>query len=528
MRRKVGLCSFLTLVIVAAMIHYGSSVFLDVTVATDKPSYVLRESVQVSGTVTYEGQLVEDGLVGIWVEDPLGVGMVMRTIPTGTDLFGNWGVEVISVTLCEDDETPIEEAERGKFAYFLATVANRGDYKRDVVVTINAYDNAFIPVGGAVAQTTITGGNTTTSMVSIWIEKWASVGNAVAYANAYDVNRYPYCPEKAGNFTIIESEYEKPLHDPIPEQPVHNGTYETRFRLPSNPHPGTYEVKARAWYFGFKASVTTTFFVEDIDAYPWPSFTAEPPLAGPNCTIRFDGSFSSPEGYNDTIISCRWEFGDGHSLEGPFSSKSVVEYSYIHIGNYTVTLNVTDSEGFWNTTSKPVSIAEIHDVAITSIQCPDEVYSDWQLTIKVQVKNKGTFTETFSVTVYYDSSIIATTNVVDLASHGERTVGFEWDTTGLPLYVYYTVSAEAEIVINETVTEDNSLVYGDVKVKGLGDIDGDRDIDIYDVIVVCGVYGLESGDKNWDIRADLYPDGIIDIYDVVEICSRYGEEYPSP
>lgn len=521
MAKKFGSCLFLMFMMIAAMTQCRSSQFLDITVTTNEPSYVLREIVQICGNVTYENQLVDDGLVGIHIKDSLGASLVRRTIPTGTALSGNWGVEVTSVILCKSDETPIDEAKRGKFAYFLITVINNRASSRDVIITINVYDNVLIPLGAGAMQTTIAAGKVITCLYSIWIERWASVGKALACANVYDVDGYPFSPEKVGNFTIIISEYEEAPHDSPPEQPVHNGTYEMQFRLSPEPHPGIYEVRVRASYHGWKASATTTFLVEDTVAPPWASFTAEPPMAGPNRTIRFDGSFSSPEGYNDTITSCMWDFGDSQNSTG-----IIVEHSYPDLGNYTVTLNVTDSEGFWNTTSKLISVREIHDVALTSIECPDEVYSNWLVTVTVSVKNKGTFMETFNVTVYYNSSIRAIKTVTDLDPLGETILNFHWNTTGLPLYANCTVTAQADILINETVTEDNSLAYGPVLVKGLGDIDGDRDVDIYDIILLCQAYGSKSGDENWDIRADIIPNGEIDIYDVVKFCDLYGKIYP--
>jgi hypothetical protein len=55
-----------------------------------------------------------------------------------------------------------------------------------------------------------------------------------------------------------------------------------------------------------------------------------------------------------------------------------------------------------------------------------------------------------------------------------------------------------------------------------GDIYGNGEVDIYDIVKMCGAYDSQPGDKNWDERCDLDSNGVIDIYDVVYMCARYG------
>jgi len=55
------------------------------------------------------------------------------------------------------------------------------------------------------------------------------------------------------------------------------------------------------------------------------------------------------------------------------------------------------------------------------------------------------------------------------------------------------------------------------------DLNHNNIIDIYDVVMVTGIYGSREGDPNFNATRDLYPDGIINIYDVVKVTGRYGE-----
>ena len=70
------------------------------------------------------------------------------------------------------------------------------------------------------------------------------------------------------------------------------------------------------------------------------------------------------------------------------------------------------------------------------------------------------------------------------------------------------------------------MTYGPVKMKMLGDINGDRKIDIIDVVAATSIYGSREGDPNWNPECDVAsPWGVIDILDVVVITSRYGQTY---
>jgi len=58
--------------------------------------------------------------------------------------------------------------------------------------------------------------------------------------------------------------------------------------------------------------------------------------------ITFNASSSVPNG--GFIVEFRWNFGDGSEVEFGM----IVQHKYVKMGEYTVSLNVTDSEGEWN------------------------------------------------------------------------------------------------------------------------------------------------------------------------------------
>lgn len=98
-----------------------------------------------------------------------------------------------------------------------------------------------------------------------------------------------------------------------------------------------------------------------------------------------------------------------------------------------------------------------HDIAVTSVTpSQTSVKSGEIVNITVVVKNNGTVNETFNVTLYYDSTLIETQNVTDLASGANNTLLFFWNTTNVDAGTY-TIIATASTVSGETDTEDNTL-----------------------------------------------------------------------
>ena len=503
----------------------SSSDELNVTVTTDKSNYKQRDIVIISGNVTYEGNLVNDGFVAIEVRDPKKT-MLTRTLPLSTNSSENFYIEVKELYPCDDTATPVSAVERGerKYIYVLLKVRNNAIIDKEVYITISIVDKNFIPLAFYMENKIIMAGTTLVSMPKLDLPNWASLGTAYIYANVYtnlpSNGGRPLCPEACSQLTIVESFYVDPLpENNTSQQTTENGTYQMKMRLPPDTLPGTYVIDAVAWYEGSKCSASTIFFTEVVPSPPWPAFAIKPPVAGPNYTITFDASPSSPEGYNDTITNYYWDFGDGTKATG-----IRVQHSYLHLGNYTVTLNVTDSEGFSNITSKTVNIAIIHDIAALKIDCITTIYDNWIVYVKVTVKNKGTIPENFNLTLYCNNTQVLQELInLDIQQTAELTL--EWNTTGIEILSHYFLKVQLDVLENETNIEDNLIVFGPINVFKLGDVNGDRVIDIYDVTSVCVTYGRSEQDSNWIVLTDLVRDGIIDIYDVVTVCVLYGLEY---
>jgi hypothetical protein len=178
-------------------------------------------------------------------------------------------------------------------------------------------------------------------------------------------------------------------------------------------------------------------------------------------------------------------------------------------------------DGFFATLIRDVAIV---DVKVTS---NNVVYAGRIVTINVTAMNRGNMTtETFDVTAYYDANPIGTQSIT-LGPWSNGTLIFYWNTSGLTPCDNFTISAYAHPVPYEINLGNNNFVDGWVMIKMLGDIDGDGDVDIYDVVATVNAYGSKPGDPNWNPDCDLaQPWDFINIFDIVTVCSMYGKSCP--
>jgi len=78
-------------------------------------------------------------------------------------------------------------------------------------------------------------------------------------------------------------------------------------------------------------------------APPFAFFTYSPTTPVPNESITFDASSSyDPDG---NVTSYTWDFGDGNIT---YTTVNIITHTYLSLGNYSVSLTVTDNHGFTN------------------------------------------------------------------------------------------------------------------------------------------------------------------------------------
>jgi hypothetical protein len=166
----------------------------------------------------------------------------------------------------------------------------------------------------------------------------------------------------------------------------------------------------------------------------------------------------------------------------------------------------------------------IRDIAITNIETELNIaYAGWPVRINVTVKNEGNLTETFSLKVCYDANLIDTKIITDLNPSMGITITFVWNTSSAPPCHDYIISAEVAPLPYEINTANNILTDGTIKIKLMGDINGDRIVDMTDINVFLEAYGAIPIHPRWNLDADLYRDRKIDMTDLILILNNFGK-----
>jgi hypothetical protein len=255
---------------------------------------------------------------------------------------------------------------------------------------------------------------------------------------------------------------------------------------------------------------------------PIASLTYSPPFPKPGETVIFNASASTPDG--GTIVSYHWDFGDGNITA---TTDPIITHTYAFSGLYNVTLTIIDSEGLTDSTWKTIYVFT-RDIAIVDVTpSTDQIYIGRTISINVTILNEGEVTETFNVILYYNitaGDIIGTQTVMNLLPGEHRTLTFIWNTTGVKPCYNYRITAYAIPVVGETDIADNTMSSSTlVKVKLLGDINGDGKVDIFDVRSIALCFGSYPGDPKWNPDYDLNQSGGIDMFDIRLAAKNFGK-----
>jgi hypothetical protein len=167
----------------------------------------------------------------------------------------------------------------------------------------------------------------------------------------------------------------------------------------------------------------------------------------------------------------------------------------------------------------------IRDVAVTNV-VPDVVwaYQGWIVKINVTAMNKGNLSETFTVDVYYEpSNLIGTLTFTNLAPSATETQTVQWNTLPVPYCHNYTIWAQASAVPYEKNLADNTFTDGKVKIRIMGDTNGDGKVDGKDIAVVAAAFNSKPGDLRWNADADFNRDSKVDGRDIAIIARYYGK-----
>ncbi|MDH5482888.1 MAG: PKD domain-containing protein [Candidatus Bathyarchaeota archaeon] len=146
-----------------------------------------------------------------------------------------------------------------------------------------------------------------------------------------------------------------------------------------------------------------------------------------------------------TTISFAWDTTS--VLPGTYSIVAEADSSY----------EISESDETNNVCTSPSTVKiVIHDIAILGqTPSPTVVVQGEIVTISVVVKNEGTEPETFTVSCYYNDTLLETKTITNLPSSTTQTLSFLWNTSEVPPATYF-INTQASVIPGEKDTSDNA------------------------------------------------------------------------
>ena len=173
---------------------------------------------------------------------------------------------------------------------------------------------------------------------------------------------------------------------------------------------------------------------------PVAEFTFSPAIALPGRSISFNATASRATNANAVIQQYSWQWGD-ESIPSS-TTANVTSHVYRNVGNRTVTLTVTDSDGISWSKSLTVPVIAVYIQLIAgqiTIEPKFGVHPGDIVKIIANVINNGSIAESSNMTIAVEGRLLghqATQSFSVGPFHQAISVTVTWDTTGYVARVY--------------------------------------------------------------------------------------------
>jgi hypothetical protein len=190
--------------------------------------------------------------------------------------------------------------------------------------------------------------------------------------------------------------------------------------------------------------------------------------------------------------------------------------------------NALSENGFKLDLVPQKSFPELHNQKIEYIILQKTIVGQgMNVTIQVVVSNQEFTLETSKLGIYAWN--VTTINITEqnfaLRSKAETTVSYKWTTTSIP-YNYYRIDTYAFPLPGETFTNDNTLHNGRIMITIPGDVNGDRTVDVFDVLKIkYHRSGPPPGPGGYNTNVDVNDDGTIDVFDILIAKAYLGQSW---
>jgi PKD repeat protein len=507
-----------------------ASSVLAITANMDLQNYRQRQKATLSGAVTIDGSPATNFLVLVEVSNPSPYGFnSFRTLQVGNPA-GPWSVNISSISLQDSNRNPIDTIKAGSMMYVGMNVYNLQSTTLNIYATTTVYDANMVAIGQNFWTGSVDPVQPAGLTFPMQVPTSATSGQAVIIGCVYSdepVNGgFAYCPEKAFYYYLSRTQTGLLGITQPPQPPPQNtpGAYVDPIRLSTAPRPGTYSVYVMGQSSpAVKSSATTSFTVQSTTGIPpQASFAYWPSAPSVNKTVSFDASSSTPEGYNDIITRYEWDFGDGtpHLVRTGTPADPTATHVFTQAIRYIVTLNVTNNEVLWCTTSKPIIISLGYGPKANFTFVPSSPVINETTTFDASNSTPGDYSTLVSYTWNFSDG----TGLFNLSTP-QTTHSFTQPQN-------YTVTLTVLDSANRTASTTRVVAVQNATVKKY-DVNRDGVIDGSDLAIVAWSYGSygpnylypgSPASPRWNPIADVNGDNVIDGSDLAPVARHYGED----
>jgi PKD repeat protein len=430
--------------------------------------------------------------------------------------------------MTDPNGNPIDTVQAGSSMWVGMNVTSTQGSQISIYATTTVYDASMVPIATNFWTSTMNAEQTVGSRFQMQVPSSASSGRAVIVGCVYSkepaIGGIAYCPQSTLYYYLSGTQTGLlGITQPSSQPQTTAGVYTDSITLPPNPIQGKYSVYVLGQSGPVTiSSATTSFTVQTTTGFPpQASFVYDPPNPVTSQTVSFDASSSSPGGYNDIITGYNWNFGDGTPGYASASS-STASHAYTQTGTYTVTLNVTNNEGLWCTTSKPITVSPVYGPTANFTWSPQNVTANSAITFDASNSKPGSL----STLTDYIWNFSDGTGLYDVPTLQE---GHVFTKPGS-----YTVTLKVVDSQGRSASTSALLQVQNATWK-LGDVNHDGKIDGRDITIVAKAFGShgpnfdypgEPASPNWNPIADLNGDNKVDGRDITIVAKKFGTDPP--
>jgi hypothetical protein len=383
--------------------------------------------------------------IGVNASDTFGRWSVVANVLIGSVTYQDtlsfevdWIVKLLSVRTVDDSLTHQTSFGKGGYVGMEVILRNKAMITKSATLAIVLKDELNVPISYA----KIAGFNVQSNeqlvfvYLRLGIPRWAYSGNATIFISALTApaiqGGVPYCPPVSTNFVISS-------------------------------------------YNPLDISFCDAAIVDII-----PSSTIVEKGQPLNVCVRTRNEGTDNESFNVSTHIGDILVGTLQAIELTSFSEALLNFtvdtSSLNPGSYTLSASIPNLLGEAdssdnNHTGPIVEISPqarhiVHDVAVVSINTSaNSAYIGETVQINVSVVNKGTETESFSISAYAAASLIGAMQASSIPPTSQVIFTFVWNT-GLITSGFYQLGATA-LLPSDADTSDNTLVNGYIEVKNL-------------------------------------------------------------